>query len=117
MAYFFTISLVCQVLIWGTKQRESWIILLAKYSDGKPQVIFCKNELKTISKTSSFNSKDCVIESTKAISQNIGSDLIQLWQGFRHADAELQGGQFSDSNTRTLLEESTSSNNRYYCCE
>ena len=26
----------------------------------------------------------------------------------------LQGGQFSDSNTRTLLEESTSSNNRYY---
>ena len=56
------------------------------------------------------------IESTKAISQNIGSDLDSIMARFqmRARSAELQGGQFSDSNTRTLLEESTSSNNHYY---
>jgi hypothetical protein len=48
-----------------------------------------------------------VIESTKAISQNIGSDLDSIMARLQMLarSAELQGGQFSDSNTRTLLEE------------
>jgi signal transduction histidine kinase len=47
------------------------------------------------------------IESTKAISQNIGSDLDSIMARLQMLarSAELQGGQFSDNNTRTLLEE------------
>lgn len=47
------------------------------------------------------------IESTKAISKNIGSDLDSIMARLQMLarSAELQGGQFSDNNTRTLLEE------------
>ena len=47
------------------------------------------------------------IESTKAISQNIGSDLDSIMARLQMLarSAELLGGQFSDNNTRTLLEE------------
>ena len=46
-------------------------------------------------------------EITQAISQNIGSNLDSIMARLQMLarSAELQGGQFSDNNTRTLLEE------------